>query len=34
MREAPDYEPEDEEALQDEEFSDEQFLADVIIGLI
>jgi hypothetical protein len=29
LRESPDYEPEDEEALQDEEFSDDQFLADV-----
>jgi hypothetical protein len=30
LRESPDYEPEDEEALQDEEFSDDQFLADVM----
>lgn len=28
QREAPDYEPEDEEALQDEEFSDDTFLGD------
>jgi hypothetical protein len=31
MRESPDYEPDDEDALQDEEFSDDQFLADVIV---
>ncbi|KAJ3252863.1 Importin-5 [Boothiomyces macroporosus] len=31
LRDAPDYDPEDEEALKDEEYTDEQFLADAAV---
>ncbi|KAJ3273865.1 Importin-5 [Terramyces sp. JEL0728] len=33
LRDAPDYDPEDEEALKDEEYTDEQFLADAAVTI-